>query len=148
MTIFFFDTSALAKRYTKEKGSQWIVSLFSAEAVAIISELTLVEMFSVLEARQRNSEITPANVRILENSFLLHAQKEYLIIPLNSRIVNDAQTLVTKHPLRAADALQLASASRAAHVLHTAITFICADDRLNTAALAEGFQVENPNGHL
>lgn len=27
------------------------------------------------------------------------------------------------------------------------ITFVCADDQLNVAAVAEGFPVENPNNH-
>lgn len=149
MTIYFSDTSALVKRYLNETGSQWVIKqlLPSARATIIISELTLVEMFSAIEARKRNSEITITNAFLLEGSFLLHSQKEYLIIPLNSTIIEDARVLTTKHPLRAADAIQLASASHALRILRTTMIFVCSDKRLGDAADAEGFKVEDPNDY-
>jgi predicted nucleic acid-binding protein len=59
--------------------------------------------------------------------------------------------LFQRHPLRAYDAIQLASASIVnqalmAHGLPTLI-FVTADDRLIAAARGEGVTAENPNWH-
>jgi hypothetical protein len=59
--------------------------------------------------------------------------------------------LAERHPLRGYDAVQLAAAlavhrPRAAALL-PALTFVCADARLNAAATAEGLTVEDPNDH-
>jgi predicted nucleic acid-binding protein len=52
-------------------------------------------------------------------------------------------------PLRAYDAIQLASAMVANQALDTVqlagLIFVSADDRLNTVAAAEGLAVDNPN---
>jgi predicted nucleic acid-binding protein len=58
--------------------------------------------------------------------------------------------LVTKHPLRAYDAVQLASAMRVqarALAKIPGLTFLTADDRLKSIAQAEGLSADNPNDH-
>jgi hypothetical protein len=59
--------------------------------------------------------------------------------------------LVEVHDLRGYDALQLAAAlelQAARHALSlSAVTFVCADNKLNSAAGLEGLSVENPNDH-
>ena len=59
--------------------------------------------------------------------------------------------LLGRHPLRAYDAVQLASAlivNRALQAAHLApLIFLSADGHLNTAATAEGLAVDNPNFH-
>jgi predicted nucleic acid-binding protein len=63
-------------------------------------------------------------------------------------VIKDAQTLTAKHPLRAYDAVQLASALRINRQTVTdgapAITFVCADTRLLAIAAAEGLAVQDP----
>jgi predicted nucleic acid-binding protein len=62
-----------------------------------------------------------------------------------------AGDLVVLHPLRAYDAVQLASAllaqSDLARVEAPALTFLTADDRLLVIAEAEGLRTDNPNRH-
>ena len=57
--------------------------------------------------------------------------------------------LVTQHPLRAYDAVQLASALRLQLDLtgteSTSLTFLTADERLIAIAEAEGLLTDNPN---
>jgi len=59
--------------------------------------------------------------------------------------------LLERHPLRAYDAVHLATALRIHRWLVAAgqvgLAFLSADDRLNTAAAAEGLAVDNPNQH-
>lgn len=63
-----------------------------------------------------------------------------LIAP--SRLLRErALRLLALHPLRAGDALQLASALRWAQDQTRGIGFVCLDDRLQNAASAEGFTV-------
>jgi len=58
-------------------------------------------------------------------------------VPLRDR----ASRLVAVHPLRAADALQLAAALVSSEVTPRGDGFVTLDDRLRTAARAEGFAV-------
>lgn len=53
----------------------------------------------------------------------------------------EAQRLVLTHPLRAADALQLAAAIQWREAQGRTAHFVCLDDRLRMAAAMEGFQV-------
>lgn len=55
-----------------------------------------------------------------------------------------ARRLVRTHPLRAADALQLAAAIVGAEGDPSSLPFVSIDDRLNDAARREGFPVTGP----
>jgi hypothetical protein len=58
-------------------------------------------------------------------------------------------TLAEKHTLRGYDSIQLAAAlelQTARDIVSlSAITFVCADDKLNAAAVDGGLLIENPN---
>jgi predicted nucleic acid-binding protein len=66
-------------------------------------------------------------------------------------IAEAAGDLVVRHPLRAYDAIQLASVLRAQSDLGLIegppVVFVAADDRLMDAAQAEGLQTANPHHH-
>ena len=53
----------------------------------------------------------------------------------------EARALLARHPLRAGDAIQLASALLLRRELSEAVTFAAYDDRLKAAAKAEGLFV-------
>ena len=59
--------------------------------------------------------------------------------------------IADEHELRGYDAVQLASALEANRLRQnnglSAITFVSADNNLNSAATAEGMAVDNPNNH-
>ena len=59
--------------------------------------------------------------------------------------------MLERHPLRAYDAIHLATALMVNRRLLAAgvlgLVFLCADDRLLQAAVAEGLAVDNPNEH-
>lgn len=66
-------------------------------------------------------------------------------------IADRAGELLDRHPLRAYDAIQLASALRINEVLTTANlsspTFLSADNKLLAVAAAEALPTDNPNDH-
>ena len=66
-------------------------------------------------------------------------------------VIDLACTLLERHPLRAYDAIHLATALSAQRFLdaqgYSPLTFVSADDRLNRAAAAEGLPIDDPNQH-
>lgn len=149
MSVYYVDTSALAKRYVPEVGSQWVLSwiLPSNNNVIVMAELASLEIFSLLNRRVRENTLSAANADVLKSNFLLHVEHQYSVIPLTSTILIEARELIDSHPLRTLDALQLACALHAASILGVSMTFISADDDLLEAAHAEGFVTDNPNHH-
>jgi predicted nucleic acid-binding protein len=149
LTTFFVDTSALARRYLAEVGSAWTLSWIEPPAgnVIIISELARVELISTLTRLQREGKLAATNALKLHNDFLLHTVAEYLVVPVESNVFQQAVGLVQKYPLRTLDALQLACALKAVTLLNEPLTFVCGDNRLLNAAALEGFSTDNPYLH-
>jgi predicted nucleic acid-binding protein len=83
--------------------------------------------------------------------FAEHRQNLYRFMPVNEVVIGRACEYIERHPLRASDALHLATALEANRKLLDAgkegLVFLCADDRLINAATAEGLVADNPNSH-
>jgi uncharacterized protein len=149
LSVYFGDTSAVAKRYLPEIGSAWVQSWIDPQAgnLTILSELATIEFVSLLTRRQRENSISTGDFTRLYNDFFLHVSQQYRVIDLNKSIFAQARQLVIKHPLRTLDAIQLASALAAANAIGVPIIFISADQKLLAAAASEGFSVDDPNAH-
>lgn len=152
MSIYFIDTSSLGKRYVKETGSEWLRSLITSntDTLFIISELTLVESISMFEKYSRTGALSPSICGLLRYQFLQHSQNEYIVVPLNTRIMTTARKMIVKHSnhaLRALDAMQLATAFHVKRVLPQTITFLASDKKLLSAAEVEDFPIDNPERH-
>ncbi len=147
MSLFFVDTSALAKRYITEIGSVWVLSwiLPATGNVIVISEIAFVEMNSLLRRRVSNHTLNAATLTTLQHNFVQHFKQEYLVSYLETHIIEEAATLVDKHNLRTLDAIQLASAVQAVKYLNEPMTFVSADRNLLAAAANEGFATDDPN---
>ena len=116
--------------------------------VIIVSELTSVEGFSIFARLHREGKYDVLTRTRLQGALLLDMDEEYLVVPLEDGLVfAQAQILLDRYPLRAMDAIQLASAQHAVNVFGEPMTFITADKRLSTAAAGEGFAVDDPNAH-
>lgn len=149
MSVVFADTSALIKRYVPETGSSWVRSWFAPgqDMIVAISELTIVELSSAMARREREGSIPPAVAATLRTDIVFHIEHTYLVIRLHSDIINDASQLVSVHPIRTLDAIQLAAARESIILLGTTPTFVSADLRLLAAAALESFPTDNPNAH-
>ena len=152
MTTHYLDTSALSKRYVQEVGTEWIRALASQdEHTLLTARVTMVEVYSALARRKREESVPPADCAIATQAFAAHCATEYEFVELDLNVVNLARGLLDRYPLRAYDAVQLASATVANQALDAAhlagLVFLSADDRLNTIAAAEGLAVDNPNHH-
>lgn len=150
MRCYFFDTSAIVKRYVAELGSTWVIELMTTSPVpsVIIAQATLVELVSALARRQREGSINPKDFIAQRNSFLYHAKTQYQTIRFTNLVIAQAQRLVGQYPLRAFDAIQLASALTAQARLKNPCIFVGCDQRLLEAAKAENLEVENPQVYV
>jgi len=149
LSAIFVDTSALAKRYVDEAGSAWVKTVTPPASgnVVIISNVTTVELSSLLARRVREGTLTRSSAARLRNIFLWHVEREYLVVALDNDVQGRARTLVDRHPLRALDAIQLAGAQRVEAMFGGPIIFISSDRNLLAAANAEGFTTDDPLAH-
>ena len=153
VNAFFWDSSALAKRYVAETGTAWVQATthLSARNANIVARITWVEVQSALARRRREGSLTPAQVSRAMRAFRYDWNGQYRVVDLDQPLVELAGQLVSRHALRAYDAVQLAPAQRIqsafAAVEAPPFTFLTADDRLLGIARAEGLPANNPNLH-
>ncbi len=153
MTIYFLDSSALAKRYIAEIGTPWIRQITdpATQNNLFIARITWVEVLSALARRQRESSLTSDTVAQITTVFATHVTQQYAVLEIDAVLIELAGNLVKQHPLRAYDAVQLAAALRLKSTLNQAeLTdpiFLTADQRLLDIAQAAGLPCDNPNQH-
>ncbi len=110
--------------------------LLSADLPAT-SRLSEVEVASALERRAREGAFSTAE----RNRALAALAVDFpaiLVVELTSAISARARALLHKHPLRAGDAIQLASCLYLRDELGEELTIVAFDDRLLEAARREG----------
>ena len=152
MSTVYFDTSALVKHYISEIGSGWVRALLTHQSPTVFTSLlTSIEGACTFARRQREGMLSPQDHRQLLAVFDYDFRYRYNILDVEPTVMDTARRMANHHPLRAYDAVQLATAWLLNQdLLRTGkppITFICADNRLITIAQAEGLQTDNPNHH-
>lgn len=134
----YFDASALAKRYVREKGTVKVRRLLASD-VPTTSRLSSVEIASALVRRSREGAISDEQLEralvALEGDL-----SGMLVVELTAAIVTRAQTLLRRHALRAGDAIHLASCLHLQEELQDETSFTAFDDRLVAAARREGLK--------
>jgi predicted nucleic acid-binding protein len=153
VSIYYLDASALVKRYVDEVGSDWLRAIVAAAVPPLLftSRMTIVEVISAFARRVREGALTSDEFVAARDAFREDCLNEYQIMPPTMAIIDQAGVLLERHPLRAYDAVHLATALGAQEFLvvqgHPPLTFLSADDSLNAAATAAGLSVDNPNHH-
>jgi len=134
--IGYFDASALAKRYAEEPESPMVRSLLEA-CLVCTSRLSEVEVASALVRRANDGSLSPAD-RDRALSTLSEDMRSFYVVELFPEIVRSARGLLLRHPLRASDAVQLASSTHVRENTGEGVLFVAFDRRLNEAAFGEG----------
>ena len=124
------------KRYVQEPGSDE-VRRFMASGTAATSRLTEVEVASALMRRWREGAFATAE-RDRALAAFVKDLRAVTVVEIVPSVTARARMLLQRHPLRAGDALQLASCLLLRDSTGGAVTFAGFDDRLNQAAKAEG----------
>ena len=152
VNIYFLDSSALIKRYVVEIGSPWIKTLTDSQTGnSLLLVRITVEVLSAFARRQREGGITAAEVAALIAKFRSEFNSRYRVIEVDLALVERAGELIVQYPLRAYDAVQLASALRVQSLLtsmpETQLIFVSADNRLLDIAQSAGLAIDNPNNY-
>ena len=137
MDYAYFDTSALIKRYVDELGRREVLSLLRKNH-CVVSAVLPVEARSAL--RRRVAEKTLDATRLPGILKRLAADRAYwTIIEVSREVLATAESLSGAHPLRALDAIHVASAKLFGDRTASAtFTFVSADRRQTNVADALG----------
>jgi predicted nucleic acid-binding protein len=136
----FWDTSAILPLLVQEPRTDAMVALMGDDPAAAVWWLVPVECWSALARLQREQRLTEDGVSAAA-ALLAEAARRWTEVPPIERVRDQASRLVRLHPLRAADALQLAAALVLSDFEPRTLPFVTLDDRLAAAARREGFEV-------
>ena len=132
----FFDSSALAKRYIEEKGSDQVQAVLSSASALAVSVICVPETVCALRCRRRERKISTEEYRNAKATVLSDID-DATVIGITEEVIAQAVVLLEHFPLRSADALHIACASAWSTDL-----FASAGDRQCKAARARGLRVE------
>jgi predicted nucleic acid-binding protein len=135
-TVYFLDTSALAKLYHQEQGSEMVEGWAADHAIWLwLSDLARLELHSVFVRKVREGELAEATLQTVLASFREDLRSRFHLVRLTEDIIERAISLLLEYgkrrPLRTLDALPIASAGA---VESNGLTFVTADRQLFTAA--------------
>ena len=153
MPAYFFDSSAVVKRYVRETGTAGVrrpTRLGKPDPI-YLARITAVEVTSAVARRRQGGSLSAPRVRSILTRFRGHLAGRYRILEITPAPLTAAMRLADVHALRAYDAVQLAAALELDARWRSAglggITLVSADTSLNAAATAESVAVEDPNTH-
>ena len=132
----FFDSSALAKRYIQETGSDRVEAILSGASALGISVICLSEVVSALCRRRREGELSRPQYLEAKRAFFSDIE-DASVVTITDQVVARAVELLERWPLRSSDSLHVACATEWAAQL-----FVSADGRQCAAAKAYGLSVE------
>ena len=146
MSCYFLETTAFAKLFVQEQGTDGLIRLIEAveDNRKLISASTPLEIYAAVRRQERNGSISPedanAALEILRQEAARMVQQ-----PLNPAVLEAARQLLDRTHLRWPDTLQLAAALVARDMFQgTEIIFVSASPHLLEAAKAEGFHALDP----
>ncbi len=136
----YWDASALVPLVVAEKSTERVRSWLEEDPAIVTWAWTRVELVAAVERRVREGHYTKEQRRSALDRFAALAETWDEVTDLLAARAR-ALPLLARHPLRAADAAQLAAALLVTEQGQTALTFVCLDERLATAAELEGLRV-------
>ena len=136
----FWDSSALIPLFVREGRSALMEALVGDDPEMMVWWASPVECASAVQRLRREGVFAPAAAsEVLAR--LTDALDAANLVQPGDALRARALRLLGAHPLRAADALQLAAALLWARETPAGRDFVCLYERLRTAAILEGFQV-------
>ncbi|HYO43442.1 MAG TPA: type II toxin-antitoxin system VapC family toxin [Candidatus Limnocylindrales bacterium] len=140
----FWDASAVVPIVIAEPSTAAVVALLHRDPHVVVWWTTEVECVSAITRREREGALDAAQV-VAATARLEMLRAAWEEVEPGSRLRQTATRLLRVHPLRAADALQLAAAITMADADPGTLPFVTLDERLARAAEREGFPVIEPS---
>ena len=139
--IYYFDTSAIVKRYHRENGTERIDKIVDGEDEIYFSTIGIAETISALRRLRSSKIITEGQYERITGIFFNDMENRYVPIPFDDSNVMNAISLIERHNLRTLDAFHL---SAALTIKDMEPIFVSSDRKLLNAAQEEGFATLNP----
>ncbi|MDE0484811.1 MAG: type II toxin-antitoxin system VapC family toxin [Candidatus Poribacteria bacterium] len=152
MYYFYFDASALVKRYTQEIGSEKTNFIFTnvPQNRLMCSILAVVELFWIFVRKKNDGRITNLDYSQAGKNLnyeIIDSGSEFKTISIPDTLVLNSMSIIETHSLNSVDAIVLRSALDIAAELHNTgntLILVASDQRLLRAAQEEGLLVFNP----
>lgn len=138
--MIFWDSSALVALLVDEADSETRRQQLQMDPELAVWWGTPVECESAIQRRVREGSLSVADARLARERLADLSAAWHEVSPVVA-VRTLSRRLLRTHPLRAADALQLAAALALGEAGLNEFTFACSDARLATAAETEGLYV-------
>jgi uncharacterized protein len=132
----FFDSSAFAKRYVEEPGSDEVEAACLATTDLGLCVICVPEILSAFNRRLRERGLRQSDYKLMKER-LLEDVTDATIVDLTPAVIKEAVVMLETSILRAADALHIAAA-----VAWDAEWFLSADRRQLAAARKAGLRTK------
>lgn len=132
----FFDSSALAKRYIDEKGSDKVEEICRKTDTLTVSIICLSEIISALN-RLRREKILNTNQYKKIKSALIKDLETADLYNISSRVIQLSIDLLERYTLRAMDSFHIGCA-----IIADVDLFVSADQRQLVAAKKAGLKIQ------
>ena len=132
----FFDSSAFAKRYVEEPGSDEVEAACLAATDLGLCVICVPEILSAFNRRLRERGLRQSDYKLIKERLLADVA-DATIVDLTPAVIKEAVVMLETSILRAADALHIAAA-----VAWDAEWFISADRRQLAAARKAGLRTK------
>jgi hypothetical protein len=136
----FWDSSAIIPLCLKEPATEGAKNLAKTDEDIVVWWTTRVECMSALARRYREGAL-PTHAEQKAKAVLSALAEAWSEVQPSELVRRRAERLLMVHPLRAADALQLAAALLWTESATMGSEFVCFDQNLREAAVREGFTV-------
>ncbi len=134
----FWDSSAIIPLCLKEQMSETVKRLIKSDEDIVVWWGTRVECFSALSRRRREG-VLDNNSELKAKAILSALSEEWSEVQPSEPVRQRAERLLAVHPLRTADAFQLAAALLWAQENPQGLEIVCLDQNLREAGHKEGF---------
>ena len=131
----FLDTSAFAKRYVAEQGSDEVLAMCQQADSLVVSVICLPELASTLSRLVREKKLSKADYLKLKRNAMAD-MADIDVCQLTPEVLASVVSLLELHPLRAMNALHVACA-----LACKADVFVSADHRQLSAARKAGLKI-------
>jgi predicted nucleic acid-binding protein len=137
--ILYLDTSALVKKYFKERFSSEVISAWKSSLGISTSAVAYAEL---LAAVYRKASETQVKKSLFENVVSTFQQdwSSFIIVEVDNRLNETIHSVIANHGLRGFDAIHLASALTIGTAVADNFLFACYDESLRQAAMGEGLE--------
>lgn len=138
--IYFFDTSALIKRYVQEEGSNIVDNLMESADEIFISAITRIESISAARRLLEERSLSKSDFNVFKDN-LASDFPFFTVVDFSEYIEKKAIELIEKYQIKTLDAIQLACCLAVKEDIDNLVT---SDVKLARTASDVGIDTINP----